>query len=172
MQSKQASIHTPVHNAVILVWIVPISCETTVEFLIILTPSFSSKRWYSNSFVHVKMKLIFYCSYSKNASTVRWRFWHPELWVNTFFCSWCRSYDQGCQWRRRFQPSLASYTLRSVVRDYSSRPCSFATQVSPSLTSRQANAVELPLKVLFSLFDGSEVIAQLTSGMMGKWCNV
>ena len=56
--------------------------------LLIHTPSFSGKRCqfsYSNSFVHVKLKLLFYGSYSKNVGTVRWHFWHLEVRVNTFF---------------------------------------------------------------------------------------
>ena len=37
--------------------------------LLIRTPPFSGKRIsYTNSFVRVKMKLLFYCSYSKNTS--------------------------------------------------------------------------------------------------------
>ena len=40
--------------------------------------------------------------------------------------------------------------------------------VSPSLARRQANAVEFATKVWFSLFGGSEVIARLTLGTMGK----
>ena len=100
--------------------------------LIVRTPPFSSKRCsfsHSNSFVHVKIKLLFYCSYSKNASTVRWRFWRPELRVNTFFCSWCRSYSQGRQWMCRFRTSLATAMLFAVSCETSSCPCSLATQV-------------------------------------------
>ena len=39
----------------------------------------SIKVFYSNSFVHVKIKFLVYCSYSKKASMRRWRFWHPEM---------------------------------------------------------------------------------------------
>ena len=52
-----------------------------------------------------KVKLLFYCLYSENTSTVRWCFWRPEVRV---ICPWCRSYSQGCRWRRGFRPSLTS----------------------------------------------------------------
>ena len=41
-----------------------------------------------------------------------------------------------------------------------------------SLARHQANAVEFVTKVCFSLFNGSEEIAQLTSVKKGKLCNV
>ena len=39
---------------------------------------------------------------------------------------------------------------------------------SPSLARRQKNGVEFATKVCFSLFDGSEVLAQLMSCTKGK----
>ena len=45
---------------------------------------------------------------------------------------------------------------------------------SPSLVSRQANAVELVTKVCFSLFNGSEVYSATDAVYEGDivWCNV
>ena len=51
--------------------------QYTVEFLIIRTPPFFRKRCY----LLYSYTLLFYF----HASTIRWRFWHPEKQVNTFF---------------------------------------------------------------------------------------
>jgi len=40
-----------------------------------------------------------------------------EVRVNNSFWSWCRSYSQGDWWRQGFWPSVASFTLHSVVWD-------------------------------------------------------
>ena len=44
----------------------------------------------------------------------------------------------------------------------------YTSLVLPSLARRQANAVEFATKVCFSLFDGLEAIAQLTSVQKGN----
>ena len=68
---------------------------------------------------------------------------------------------------------VSQATPFAVLCETSSCPCLFATRlVLPSLATHQSNGVEFTTKVLFSLFGGSEVIARLTSGMIGKLCNV
>jgi len=71
----------------------------------------------SNLFVHIKTELLFYCSYT---STMRWRFRRPEMRVNTFLWLLVPIVQPGTAWRWNstgFRPSLATYTLHSVVRD-------------------------------------------------------
>ena len=51
-----------------------------------------------------------------------------------------------------------------------SASCETGVGYHPTLTRWQANAVEFATKVCFSHFDGSEVLAQLTSCTKGKLC--
>ena len=104
--------------------------------LLIFTTPLSSKRCkllYSNLFVRVK---LFYCSYSKNANTVRWHFWRSEVWVNMHVL-FAHGVDPTARdtVKPGFQPqSLASYTLCSVMWDkYLSMFYHYASLVSPAL---------------------------------------
>ena len=67
------------------------------------------------------------------------------------------------------------YTLECTQQALVCQPSMFpryTSLVSPSLARRQTNAVGFVSKVRFSLFDGSEVIAWLTSSTKGKYCIV
>ena len=75
-----------------------------------------------------------------------------------------------------FRPSLTSYTPSSVtdVRLVFVRAPSLhrSSITKPRNMLIIINAIEFPTKVCFSLFDGSEVLAQLMSCMKGNLCNV
>ena len=104
-------------------WYSQCNCDshsTTVRIsimctLLICTPPFSCKRWYSNSFVHVKWN--YYSIVRTTKTQARWDCISDiqKCEKTRSFCSWYQSYSQGHQWRRGFQPSLASYALCSVV---------------------------------------------------------
>ena len=85
----------------------------------------SIKCLYSNSFIRVKMKFLVYCSYSKKASTMRWRFWLPEMRVNTLFWLWCRLYSQGhCEGKIHRGSDLVTVSRETIIS-----PCSLAKLV-------------------------------------------
>ena len=71
------------------------------------TPFFG-KRWYSNLFVHIKMKLLFYCSYSNC--------WCPVMWVNMLFWLLVSIVQPGTPWRRN-SLGFPSDTLHIVMRN-------------------------------------------------------
>ena len=113
---------------------VPWQIHCSINTLLIHTPPISGKRCYflyPNLFIHVKMRLLFYCLYSKSATTMRWHFWCPQIWVNTFFLLLVLIIQPGTPWRQN-SPGFR-----------------------PSFTRRQANAVEFATKVCFLLFNGS-----------------
>ena len=102
---------------------------------------------YSNLFVHVKMKLLFYCLWSKNVSTVRWRFWHPELRINTFLLFLVSILQLGMLWRRGSDPRVSQATpLRCRARQVSVHVPSLHKPSIASLARHQANAVEFATK--------------------------
>ena len=101
----------------------------------------------SNLFVHLKMKLLFYSLYSKNVSTVRWRFWHPEVWVNTSFLLLVSILQPGTQWRRGSDLRISQATpLQCRTRQVSVHVPSLHKPSIASLARRQANAVEFTTK--------------------------
>ena len=98
---------------------------------------------YSNLFVHVKMKLLFCCSCSKNVSTVRWRFWHPEVQVNTFFWVLMSILQPGTLWRRGSDLRVSQATpSQCCARQVFVHVSSLHKPSNASLARRQANAVQ------------------------------
>ena len=105
---------------------------------------------YSNLFVRVKMKLLFYCSCSKNISTVRWCFWHSELRLNTFFLLLVSILQPGTLWRRGSDLRVSQATPSQCrARQVSVHVPSLHKPSIASLARRQANAVEFTTKFAF-----------------------
>ena len=101
---------------------------------------------YSNLFVHIKMKL-FYCLCSKNVSTMRWRFWHQEVWVYTFFLLLVSILQPGTLWTRGSNLRVPQATPSQCrAREVSIHVPSLHKPSIASLARRQANAVEFSTK--------------------------
>ena len=102
---------------------------------------------FSNLFVHIKMKLLFYCLCSKNISIVRWRFWHPELRVNTFFLLLVSILQPGRLWRRGSDLRVSQATPSQChARQVSVYVPSLHKPSIASLARCQTNAVEFTTK--------------------------
>ena len=102
---------------------------------------------YSNLFVHVKMKLLFYCLCSKNVNTVRWHLWHPDLRVNTFFLLLVSILQPGMLWRRGSDLKVLQATPSQChARQVSVHVPLLHKPIIASLARRQANAVEFATK--------------------------
>ena len=110
------------------------------------------------------MKFSFYCSYSKNASMVRWHSWHPEVWINLLLVS---ILHQGMPWIKAGVPTSQSCKLHSFkccVRLVSVHVPLVHKSSIASLARCLVSAVDFATKVCFSLFAGSEVLASSTKG--------
>ena len=108
--------------------------------------------------MHVKIKLLFYHSYSKNASVVRWHFWCPEMWINMFFGSWSPSYSQERCEGEICWPSILHYKGSSVAK--------------PQKTSSECcRACRKSLLCAIWCWLESEVLARLCEWCCVQWVN-
>ena len=113
--------------------------------------------YYSKFFIHIKVKLLFYCSYSKNASMVKWHFSHPEVQSKhiVFALGVNPTARDAMKARVPTSKSRKLHSSRCHAKLVSIHVPSLHKSCTSSLLRRQANAVEFVTKICFSLFDGS-----------------